>query len=222
MTVAQYREIFRLSQLKTDEVVKTALSVCFYYDLTHDDVNTMHPKKFIKLSNRMIKKFNISKPLFPSFRFNRNAKTITFGQFIEIQQWLRLKKNDDFETVLIREIHMVAATILKNRKNHRKQSLDILKQNIDVVFFNVIEFLQSYDQLINEFPFLFKAKDEGDASPKKEHYFQKSFGWIYAATTIARHNVIKLEEAYRLPVVRALNDLVYLKAKSEYDIYSIK
>ncbi len=222
MTVAQYRELYRLSQLKTDNVVKTALSVCYYYGLTHDDVNTMHPKKFIKLSNRMIKKFNIKKPLLPSFRFNRNAKTITFGQFIEIQQWLRLKKNDDFETVLIREIHMVAATILKNRKNHRKQSLDILNQNFDVVFFNVIEFLQSYDQLINEFPFLFKAKDEGDGATKKEHYFQKSFGWIYAATTIAKHNVIKLEEAYRLPVVRALNDLVYLKAKSEYDIYSIK
>jgi len=222
MTVAQYRELYRLSKLKTDDVVKTALSVCFYYGLTHDTVNAMHPKVFIKLSDRMVKKLNINKPFIPSFKFKRDAKSITFGQFVEIQQWLRLKKNDDFEAILIREIHMVAASILRRRKNHRKQSIEILNQDINGVYYYVIEFLKSYDQLINEFPFLFKSKEEDTISPKNDHYFQKSFGWIYAATTIANHNGIKLEEAYKLPVVRALNDLVYLKAKSDFDNFILK
>lgn len=221
MTVAQYRELYRISQLRISDIDKTALSVCFYYGLTHDEVNTMHPKKFIRLSGKLVNKFKIRKPLFPSFRFNQNADSITFGQFVEIQQWLRMKKKDNFEDILVREIHMVAATILKNRKNHKKQSVNILKQNINSVFYNVYNFLQSYDQLINEFPFLFKEKEE-EGLPKKEHYFQKSFGWIYAASTIATHNNIKLNDAYKLPIRTALNDLVFLKAKSEYDNFIMK
>ncbi len=47
--------------------------------------------------------------------------------------------------------------------------------------------------------------------------FSKYYGWIYSATLVADHEKITLEEAFKLPIRQALNDLSYLKAKQAND-----
>jgi hypothetical protein len=46
----------------------------------------------------------------------------------------------------------------------------------------------------------------------------QNYGWIYQATLIAEHEKIKLEEAYELSTIQALNDLSYIKSKNAHDI----
>jgi hypothetical protein len=54
------------------------------------------------------------------------------------------------------------------------------------------------------------------------HPFQKQYGWIHQAVLVAQHNNIALESAYQLPTIQFLNDLAYIKSKSEFDAYLIK
>ena len=54
------------------------------------------------------------------------------------------------------------------------------------------------------------------------HPFQKQYGWIYQAVLVAQHNNITLERAYQLPTIQFLNDLAYIKSKSEFDAYLLK
>lgn len=50
----------------------------------------------------------------------------------------------------------------------------------------------------------------------------QQFGWIYNATMVAEHERLTLDETYQLPTIQFLNDLAYLKAKSEHDSYLMK
>ena len=217
MTLGQYREIYRINNLQIDELDKVALSVCYYYGLTHEHVNLMEPKKFLKLSKRLLKDFDVKRPLLNRNRFHKDAKGITWGMMVELFTWMTIKDNEVFEEVYVREIHKIAATILKKRKGHREQSLKLLELKANKVLFDVKDFIATYNTLLNKFPFLFERKEGDGTNPDFDHYFVKRFGWLYATKTIAEHEGIELKDAYRLPATQALNDLVYLKAKQDYD-----
>jgi hypothetical protein len=48
------------------------------------------------------------------------------------------------------------------------------------------------------------------------------YGWIYQTELVATFERITLEEAYELPALQFLNDLAYLKSKSEYEAEELK
>jgi hypothetical protein len=48
------------------------------------------------------------------------------------------------------------------------------------------------------------------------------YGWIYQTELVAAFERITLEEAYELPTIQFLNDLSYLKSKSEYEADQLK
>jgi hypothetical protein len=50
----------------------------------------------------------------------------------------------------------------------------------------------------------------------------RDFGWIYQASLVAEFERISMEAVYDLPTIQFLNDLSYLKAKSEYDAEQLK
>jgi hypothetical protein len=64
--------------------------------------------------------------------------------------------------------------------------------------------------------------DDVDTIGNDVHPFQKQYGWIYQTVLVAQHNNITLEAAYSLPTIQFLNDLAYIKSKSEFDAYLLK
>jgi hypothetical protein len=82
--------------------------------------------------------------------------------------------------------------------------------------------LSSIHQLDKEFSGLFqsgndKEGDEQRGGRNTSGNFMQKYGWIYQATIIAEHERFKLEDAYEIPTIQALNDLSYIKAKQSYD-----
>ena len=73
-----------------------------------------------------------------------------------------------------------------------------------------------------EFKGLFDQSDESegdDGIPDRSgvSVFMQHFGWIYQATLVAEHERITLEQAFEIKTINFLNDLVYLKSKSDYE-----
>ena len=58
--------------------------------------------------------------------------------------------------------------------------------------------------------------NEPDPSPSGgiSEGFNKTYGWIFNAESVADFERIKLDEVYELPTLQFLNDLAYLKAKA--------
>jgi hypothetical protein len=87
--------------------------------------------------------------------------------------------------------------------------------------------LSKIKDLDDEFTGLFGESGEsedndGDTIGSDIHPFQKQYGWIHQAVMVAQHNNITLAAAYELPTIQFLNDLAYIKSKSEFDAYLIK
>ena len=79
-------------------------------------------------------------------------------------------------------------------------------------------------QFNDQYKGLFGTADkELDDEPKSaktiEDEFQDNFGWVYNAVQVAELERITLDEVYNLPVVQFLNNLSYLKQRSQVDEY---
>ena len=75
---------------------------------------------------------------------------------------------------------------------------------------NVQKFLSGYEGLFDQ------PIDEGgggsSGSSANDTGFNSLYGWFYSTKQVAEFNGISMDEAYKLPVVQAMNDLSYLKA----------
>ena len=82
-------------------------------------------------------------------------------------------------------------------------------------------------KLDKEFEGLFGSGDEREendevSSRGSVSSFMRFYGWIYQTSLVAEFERIKMEEAYELPTIQFLNDLAYLKAKSEHERLEMK
>ena len=66
------------------------------------------------------------------------------------------------------------------------------------------------------------GEDEQDRSRGNVSNFMRDFGWIYQTELVAKYERIKVSDAYELSTINYLNDLSYLKAKSEYESEQLK
>jgi hypothetical protein len=88
--------------------------------------------------------------------------------------------------------------------------------------------LQRVHQLDVEFKNLFGdgslegQEDESFSSGGSGQQFMQRFGWHYQSELVSRYEGIKLDEVYELPTIQYLNDLAYLKEKSNYEREAIK
>jgi hypothetical protein len=81
--------------------------------------------------------------------------------------------------------------------------------------------------LDKEFEGLFNSGDDGEqadeiSSRGGSSVFMQYYGWIYQTELVAAFERITLEEAYELPTLQFLNNLAYLKSKSEYEAEQLK
>jgi hypothetical protein len=209
LKLKQYQRLARLDKTNLDAV---AAMVCEVFMLKPSRVNSMNAKCFAKYVKRLEQKEILTVPLFKSRRFITDAKKIRFGQFIEVAEWLKPKSE------LISIMHMVGASICKDfRTNHVDKSNDMLNMKANVVGYAVNKFIASYSALIESYSWLFSSD-----SDEKPHAFMRQFGWIYSAKSVAEHQGIKLDDAYELNVIEALNALSYIKGKGIYEDYLAK
>jgi len=215
MTLAEYQRIAGFWNSENDEVTQIALIVCDLYNLSYDEVNNMAPRKFLKISKKVEKSFIgiDKKPLFSRIKLNVDAFSITLGQFIEVQHFLKLGEIDS--------MHLVAASIWKDTREHKVKAEILLNKNIRYVLKDISAFLLSFASLLDSYKGLFEAEeqnieDEEDAKVEKPHPFIEQYGWIYSAKQVAEHEGITLDKAFELPVLQAFNTLAYLKSYQSY------
>lgn len=210
------REYIRLSSFhdSSDSVIQMALIICDLYDFTHEEID-LNPKLFLKYSkkvNRVFKKVE-KKYLWEWRLFETEATEITFGQFIEVQYFL--------QHGLLDNLHFIAASIQKNGSEDFKQRAErLLNSNVRSVLPYVKEFLESFQQLISSYSGLFEKEEieeEEELRPAEDvHPFLTQYGWLYSARQVAKDQGKKLDEAFDMPIMEALNTLAYLKSEQSY------
>jgi hypothetical protein len=215
MTLADYQRISTFWNEGNDEVSQIAWIVMDMYGMTYNEVDQMDPNLFLKYSNRAARQFkNIDKkPFWSRIKFETDASKITLGQFVEVQHFIKLGQIDS--------MHLVGASIWKDKRPHMEKSDVLLKMDVRHVLQDLTKFFISFSEFVNSYKGLFESEpveDDGDeiAKPEKPHPFIDQYGWIYSAKQVAEHEGITLDAAFDLPVVQAFNDLAYLKAFNSY------
>jgi len=215
MTLKQYQRIAGFYNQSDDEITQVALIVCDMFNLSHDTVDNMQPKEFIKYSNKVTKQFKKlgKKPLFRRLKLQTDAKKITLGQFIEVQHFLKQGEID--------AMHLVTASIWNDSKAHNVKADILLKKHIRLILADYTAFLQSFAELLQGYKGLFESDEvvEEDGKMEKPHSFIEQYGWIYSAKEVAQHEGITLDKAFDLPILQAFNALAYLKSEQAYQKY---
>jgi hypothetical protein len=214
MTLKQYQRIAGFYNQSDDEITQVALIVCDMFNLSHEEVDNMQPKEFIKYSNKVTKQFKKlgKKPYFGRLKLETDAKKITLGQFIEVQHFLKMGEID--------AMHLVTASIWGNSKAHEVKADLLLKKHIRLILADYTAFLQSFAELLQGYKGLFESEElEDDGKMEKPHPFIDQYGWIYSAKEVAQHEGITLDKAFDLPILQAFNALAYLKSEQSYQKY---
>jgi hypothetical protein len=215
MTLQQYQRIAGFYNQSNDEITQVALIVCDMFNLSHEEVDNMQPKEFIKYSNKVTKQFKKlgKKPYFGRLKLETDAKKITLGQFIEVQHFLKMGEID--------AMHLVTASIWDDLRQHNVKADLLLKKHIRFILADYTAFLQSFAELLQGYKGLFESDEvvEDDGKMEKPHSFIEQYGWIYSAKQVAQHEGITLDKAFDLPILQAFNALAYLKSEQSYQKY---
>ena len=167
-----------------------------------------------KKVDNVVKDFQrIRKPLFARKRIITDASKITVGAFIELQHWL---KKDPIEVM-----HLVVASLLKKRGNHKKDAEKILNKRIGIYLNDVMLFIDSLNKLFENYKHLFELDLENEIE-EKPHPFIVNYGWLFSATQVAAHLGININECYKINVIEFFNSLAYLKSKQDYERKKMK
>ena len=215
MDLRQYQRIAAFYHKETSEIVQVALIVCDLFNLSYEEVDNMQPQKFIKYSKKVTKQFKKlnTKPYFGRIKLQTDAYKITFGQFIEVQHFLKQGEIDG--------MHLVCASIWADNREHKNKAEYLQKKDVRHILADYTKFLQSFADLLQSYKGLFESDEipEDEAKMEKPHPFIEQYGWIYSAREVAQYEGIKLDDAYNLSIIQAFNALAYLKSEQSYQKY---
>lgn len=214
MTVEKYQRVYAIKSISKEDIERVCWMICECFNLTYEQVDSLTPKKFSNLVVKLNKRLNTNQGWF-SLDLETDATKITLGQFIECREWLK--------TDPILNLHLLAASLLRKRKDHKKDADKILKVDIKKVHDKVVKFIKSFEDLIKSYKGLFETEAEEEQQiRRKKHSFPEQYGWMFSAKEVAIFEGIKLDEAYELNIIHALNTLSYLKSKASYEIWQSK
>lgn len=210
MTLSQYQRLAALWDDGNDNITQLALIVCDLYGFTYERVDNMSKWEFLRYVYKVNRQFTniLKRPFWAREKFEINANKITLGQFIEIQYFLSNGEMDN--------LHLIGASIWKDKREHQTKAELLRNKKVRYVLQPIKDFLISFFSLIDSYKNLFETEAEEVETEEKPHPFISQYGWIYAATQVADHEKITLEQAYDLPIIQALNDLAYLKSYAAY------
>lgn len=218
LTLEKYKAIDAITADKSlSEIDKTLYCICALYDVAPEELDKMAPKKVIKMADKLQKvfKFNISAPtIIGIYKINYNISSITFGQYIELCYFFQFNAVDKSNYILA----SVAKSFIK--KSHSQIAEAFSNKHVGIITGAMAKIRAGYLALNKEFGALFGLDEEVHPAANRDSFmtqFNNRYGWIYSAEAVAMYERISIEEAYKLPVKRALNDLVYLKEKQKYE-----
>lgn len=214
MTVEKFQRVYSIQSITTNQTEKVCLMLAEVFGLDYTDLMLDEVKGVEKYINRLNKQIDTKQGLFP-LKLTIDASKITLGQFIECQHWL---KSDP-----ILNLHLIAASILNKRKDHKQDADSILKVDIKRVHDKVYQFIESFRALIESYSGLFEHDEEiEDDRPKKKHVFPERYGWMFSTKEVADYEGVKLNDAYEINIIQALNAMSYLKSKASYEKWQSK
>jgi hypothetical protein len=210
MQVHVYKKAAKLFQdNQSDDIVTMALLICHVYGKTYEQVNNMHPTTFTKYVAKLQHKFtSVSKrPFYRKRLLITDAKKISFGQFVDLMHF--------YPQGEIEAMHLIAATILKKRKDVFKDAEKIDKLNVNRILSDYNKFNTLFKELIDSYKGLFEIDEEQEEEQPQRisgSNFMEKYGWVYSATQLKDLIGKPLEDVFKMSIVEALNYLSYLKA----------
>lgn len=142
---------------------------------------------------------------------NYDPSTYTLGQFISLAAWSQ---------EYVKNAHKILGVITGEAETTFERADYFLGKPMNKTVGSIKYFLENFKAFLNKYKKLFGL--DKSAGVEESHPFVSKWGWIYSATRVAEHNKFELEDAYKLPVQQAFNDLAYLKAKDSFDVEQIK
>lgn len=219
ITLYQFQQIERVNaDRQMDAIDKALFSTCIVYGYTEFELDAMDPVKASKLLSKMSKVFESKFTPLPVrwlkwYQVNYDVAAMTFGQYIELSFFLQQP---------VPNAHYILASItnrplLKNdAKEHKAKADKFLHSPITKVMGCLNSIIESFQAFNKEYTSFF-GLDKEVTGEVQQDVFNKRYGWIYAASQIAEYERVTLDEAFKLPVRQAFNDLAYLKAKVKYE-----
>lgn len=203
------------SSVEIPDVDKALYTVCAVYSLTEQQLDLMKWKKVEHMVSTVEKLFKSEfklavKKLIGLYKINYDIENISFGQYIELAYFLQFNSIDKANYVLA----SVAKTFRKT--SHIQRADYFTNCNAGTVIMSYVEIRKRFNDLNKKFKSLFSLDTTVYSDEEINHPFNKRYGWIYSAKTVAKFNGVTLDEAFEYPVKRALNDLLYLKEESKY------
>jgi hypothetical protein len=218
ISLYQFQEIQRLEDDQNlSDIDKALFSCCIVYKKTPHQLDNTNPRTVAGMLTNMKAVFGdqvkveVPKKL-AGHQVQYDIGEITFGQYVELEFYLTGIKQP------ILASHKAIASLCKRgtkgelivkaevfQKAKAYQALGALK-----------EIKEKFNEFNNRFAGLFGLSPETHGEHISDP-FNKRYGWTYSATTVAAHQGIPLQDAYRLSVVEAFSDLGFLKAKADYE-----
>jgi len=202
-----------------DELDKVLYCTCEMFGLTDFQLGDMDRKK----SSALIKRASDILSAKPEgkvrerigpYRINYDPADMTLGQFVELRHFLQQPVHNG---------HLALASIAAYRDEpyksdgHPLRADYFLRQPVTDLLASLNFFMNRFSEFIKSYNALFGLDEDMYADGQEVQQFNRRFGWIYSATTIADHERITLDQAYGLPIRQAFNDLIYLKELSRYE-----
>lgn len=220
ITLGKYQQIEAINSEPLPDIDKALYSACVVFDKTEYQLDNEKPKKVLKMMAKMQSLFET--PFSPvasirmgEYTINYDVSKITLGQYVELAYFI-----SDGAT---KNAHYILATMATSKRitEHGERAGFFYDQPVELVVGAMTAIVKNFDQFNNRFKNLFGV-DPNVAGNVQNDQFNKRYGWIYSATQVAQHEGITLDDAYKLPIIQAFNDLMFLKAKAKYEIEQLR
>lgn len=232
----QYYELQAIEARFTDKDERMARMAMLLCRMTYQQVNTMPPNSFRKLSAMITRKLSCNARKQPVKRIGRYridyvVTGYRFAQYIEIQHFAKAAGKN------IHNIIASAARPVWRKKNDSKLHGDIAKYMLDAKMKHVLPAVErivaNVEALNKKFmpPEPVKTKEEVEQERKQEEEkknavpvygqitgesFNSRYGWQYSAHQVAEYRRITVDEAEELPTIEALNYAQYLRELQDH------
>lgn len=218
ISLFQFQQVDAINAQDKSELDKLLFTVCVVFGFTEYQLDNMKLRRATRLINRVKAIFESDFKAKPctkigKYTINYDPSTLTFGQYIELSFFLNAPTQ---------KAHYIFASIVdSDATGHRDRMEYFLTQPITKIAGSLSLFIERFKTFNNEYKGLFGLNQEVSGDVQSDE-FNKRYGWVYSASQVAEYERITLDDAFGLPVRRALNDLGYLKAKAKYDNEQLK
>lgn len=219
ISLYKFQRIDEINKREISDIDKTLFTTCVVFDKTEFEFDNLPVKKALKYIQKVEKilsselKVSARKKL-GKFRIDYDPSKLTFGQFIELIFFLQNPMQNTH--------YVMASVVSKDADTHKQRADYFLSIPIQKIFGCYKQFASNFEAFLKEYKSLFGLDEETGGGNGFVNQFNKRYGWIYSASQVAEYERITLDQAFALPIRRALNDLAYLKAKAKYESELLK